>query len=91
MSNSIEPPYRGEDRREGRRNLIPETSALDIPTFLERFSTATTDKEKLLLFATLLNAVGADYREDEEHKRCGEAIYHAFSELAAQLKVSDRV
>ncbi|MEC4819997.1 MAG: hypothetical protein SAK29_43015 [Scytonema sp. PMC 1069.18] len=86
MSEPTPPPPRGGDRREGKNQFMSERAVMDIPTFLERFQAATTDKEKLLLVATLLETVAVELSENQESKECKEAIYNFFTHLASELK-----
>jgi hypothetical protein len=86
MSESTQPPPRGGDRREGRNQFISEQTVMDIPTFLERFQTASTDNEKLTLVTKLLESVATEYSESEESEECKTAVYNAFTHLVSQLK-----
>jgi hypothetical protein len=84
-------PHRGEGRREGAKRFLAEQplTATEVATFVEQFQAATTDKEKLLVVSSLLDAVADDYLDSPEHQQCGEAIHSAFSRLAALIKAND--
>ncbi|KYC35287.1 hypothetical protein WA1_09035 [Scytonema hofmannii PCC 7110] len=84
-------PHRGEGRREGRKRFLPEQplTATEVATFVEQFQAATTDKEKLLVVSSLLDAVADDYLDSREHQQSGEAIHSAFSRLASLIKAND--
>ncbi len=84
-------PHRGEDRREGGKCFLPEQplAATEVATFVEKFQAAITDKEKLLVVSSLLDAVAADYLGSPEHQQCGEAIHSAFSRLASLIKENE--
>ncbi|KAF3885953.1 MULTISPECIES: hypothetical protein [Nostocales] len=81
-------PHRGGDRREGGKRFLPEQplTATEVATFVEQFQAATTDKEKLLVVSSLLDAVAKDYLDSPEHQESGKAIHSAFSRLAYLIK-----
>ncbi len=86
MSETTPPPPRGGDRREEKNKFMSERVVMDIPTFLEKFQTTTTDQEKLLLVAALLENVAVEYSENQDSQESREAIYNAFTHLASQVK-----
>ncbi|GAA6621525.1 hypothetical protein [Scytonema sp. NUACC26] len=88
---TVKKPYRGQDRREGGKRFLPEQllTAKEVATFVEQFQSVPTDKEKLLVVSSFLDAVANDYLNSPEHQQCGEATHKAFSRLAYLIKENE--
>ncbi|MUG98696.1 hypothetical protein F7734_42955 [Scytonema sp. UIC 10036] len=84
-------PHRGEGRREGGKRFLSEQPLTEtkVATFVEQFQAATTDREKLLVVSSLLDAVANDYLDSPEHQQSGEAIHSAFSRLASRINENE--